>query len=147
MAGVRAVAQTAEVSTGTSAKTILQVVAPAAQRLTVRRAGISFDGVAADAAPILVRLLRQSTAGTMSALTPVALSPAGATVRAAAQHTASAEPTAGDVLLAVNVHPQAGYHEILPADFTIEVAESGRVGLEVTAGASVNALAHIGWEE
>ena len=147
MAGVLAAAVTAEISTGTAAKTLVQVVAPAAQRLKLRKWGVTFDGVASDAAPIEVRLLRQSTAGTMSALSPVAVSPAGATVRATAQHTATAEPTAGDVLAAVEVHPQSGYVEVMPPDLSVEVAESGRVAIEVTAAAAVNARAFLWWEE
>lgn len=147
MAGILAAAVTAEIATGTSLKTLVQVVAPAAQRLRVRKWGVSFDGVASDAEPIQVRLLRQTTAGTMSALSPVALNPAGSTVRATAQHTATAEPTAGDVLAAVEVHPQSGYVEVFPPDLSVEVAESGRLGIDVTAAASVNARAFLWWEE
>lgn len=147
MSGVLAACTTSEITTGTSAKTLVQLVAPSAQRLRVRRYWVAFDGISPTAEPIQVRLLRQTTAGTASSLTPVAISPAAATVRATAQYNASAEPTAGDVLDAKEIHPQAGYDVLLPPDLAIEVPESGRLALEVTAPAAVNARAGMWWEE
>jgi len=148
MAAVIAVANTAEVAlTAATAKTVLQLVAPAHQLLKVKGWGVFFDGVSVTAEPVQVRLLRQTDAGTMSALTPVKRSAVTCTLQATAQHTATAEPTAGDVLAAREVHPQGGYQEIFPAGDEIVIGEAGRLGIECTATANVNVRAEIVFEE
>ena len=63
MAGILAVAQTGEISTGTSQKTLLQIVAATNHRVLVKEWSISFKGVSNTAAPIEVELLRQTDAG------------------------------------------------------------------------------------
>jgi len=147
MAGVRATAQTGEVVVTTGvAKTALQVVAPSAQRLSLRGVQLTIKTASPSGKTCLVELLRQTTAGTMSALTPVALSPAAATVRAAAQHTATAEPTAGDVLRRWEV-VAPGYEVQIPPDLAIEVAESGRLGVRVTPQEDGSVVAGLTWEE
>lgn len=148
MAGILCVAQTTEVALAVATvKTVVQVVAPANQRLKVKKWGVSFDGISPTAEPVQVELLRQTTAGTMSALTPVKLVAGSETVQATAQHTATAEPTAGDILDSVEVHPQGGYVEILPFNQEIEVPGGGRLGIRCTAPAIVNARAQIMFEE
>jgi len=148
MAALNMMAYPGEVALTTTAKTVLQVVAPTHQRLRIKGWSISFDGTSSTAAPVLVRLLRQTSAGTMSALTPVKMGVAGSeTATSSAQHTATAEPTAGNVLDAVNVHPQGGFEKVfLPGDEII-VEGGGRLGIECTAGAAVNVLPKIWYEE
>ena len=148
MAGVFCAATTAEIALAAgTAKTVLQVIAPTNQRLRVRRYSVAFDGTSATAEPVQIRVLRQSTAGTMSSLTPVKLSAGSETVQATAQHTATAEPTAGDVLDAFECHPQSGFDVVLPADMPIEIPGGGRLGIECTAPAVVNVRAKIWFEE
>jgi hypothetical protein len=144
MAGITCIAQTAEVAlTAATAKTVLQIVAPTNQRLLVRRWGVFFDGTSGTAEPVQVRLLRQSTAGTMTSLTPVMLCAGSETVQTTAQHTATAEPTAGNILDIAEVHPQSGYEVVIPFDQVIEVPGGGRLGVECTAPATVNVRAKI----
>lgn len=148
MSGVFAAATTAEIAlAAATAKTVLQIVAPTNQRLRVRRYSVAFDGVSPTAEPAQVRVLRQTTAGTMSSLTPVKLSAGSETVQATAQHTATAEPTAGDVLDAFECHPQSGFDVVLPADMPLEVPGGTRLGIEVTAPATVNVRAKFWFEE
>lgn len=148
MAGVRAVAQTAEIDTGTSKKTLLQIVAATNQRVLVREISVSFDGTSNTAAPILVQVLRQTTAGTMSALTLQKMNPDdGETLQTTGQHTATAEPTGTDEVLGESVHPQGGYTWQAPFGGEIHVPGGGRLGLAVTAGAAVNAKARMIFEE
>lgn len=148
MAGVRFKAVTAEVTTGTSAKTVVQIVAAANHRIKVDRWGIAFKGVAPTDAPIKVRLLRQTDAGTTSALTPVKNNPGDdEALQVTARHTATAEPTAGDVLETVEAHPQAGYEVILPLTQEIIVPGGTRLGIEVTATVSTSCVAWINGEE
>ena len=148
MAGVRFTGTTGEVSTGTSAKTILQIVAAANQRVLVREWAVSFDGIAPTDAPIFVRVLRQTTAGTMSALTLRKIASGDdETLQTTAQHTATAEPTAGDVLMSQQVHPQTGYTWQAPFGGELIVPGGTRLGIEVTAGVSVNCVARMTCEE
>lgn len=143
------VAQTAEVAlAAATAKTVLQLVAPANHRVKVIRWGVFFDGTSATAEPVQVRVLRQTTAGTMSSLTPVKLDDSIAeTLQTTAQHTATAEPTAGDVLDIAEIHPQQGYDAILPPGMEIIIGGGDRLGIEVTAAAIVNCRAKFWFEE
>lgn len=147
MAGILISATPGEVTSGTSAKTILQAVAASNHRVKIKRWGITCKGVVATDSPVLVRLLRQTTAGTMTALTPKKLGDYTEAVQTTAQHTATGEPTAGDVLAIREVHPQAGYYEILPFGDEIVIPGGGRVGIEVTAGVSISVVPEIVMEE
>lgn len=148
MSGILACVQTAEIAlTAATAKTVLQLVAPANQRLIVKRWGVFFDGTTSSAEPVQVRLLRQTTAGTMSALTPVRINAGSETLQATAQHTATAEPTASDVLDVLEVHPQSGADIVFPLDMQLTVAGGTRLGVECTAPAGVNVRAKMWYEE
>ena len=148
MAAVIGVATTAEVAlSGATAKTVLQLVAASNHCVKVKSWGVFFDGVSVTAEPVQVRLLRQTDAGTMSALTPVEKTITGVTLQTTAQHTATAEPTAGNVLATREVHPQGGYQEIFPTGDEIIIGSAGRLGIECTAPAGVNVRAEMTFEE
>jgi hypothetical protein len=143
MAGVKGRATTAQVSTGTSAKTILQLVAATNQRVLVPRIIVSFESIVATDAPIQVVVRRQSTAGTMSALTPSKYNDSDdETLQTTALHTASAEPTSGDILETQLIHPQ-GRGVFGP----FEIKGGGRLGVVVTAGVSVDCVVCAHFEE
>ena len=99
------------------------------------------------ATPIKVDILRQTTAGTMSSLTPVKRGNFTETLQTTAQHTATAEPTAGDVLRSFYVHPQQGEVWEAPFDDPIDIPGGTRLGVRATASASVNALVALDLEE
>lgn len=148
MAGILCSATTAEIAlTAATAKTVIQIVAPTNQRLIVKSFGVFFDGVSTTAEPVQVRVLRQTTAGTMSSLTPAMISAGSETLQATAQHTATAEPTAGNVLDVYEVHPQAGLEKMIPLDQKWEVPGGTRLGIECTAPSGVNVRAKIIYEE
>ncbi len=148
MSGVRWKAVTAAVSTGTSAKTVLQVVAASNHALWIDEIGISFEGVDTVGTPIKVDICRQSTAGTSSALTPVKdPDDSDETLQITARHTATAEPTTGDIIMSEYVHPQSGYFWQAPLGRRIKVGGGDRLGVRVTAAASVNCLSYIIGEE
>ena len=148
MAGIFCAAATAEIAlSAATAKTVLQITAPSNQRLRVRRYSVAFDGVSATAEPVQVRVLRQTSTGTMTSLTPVKLSAGSESVNTTAAHTATAEPTASDVLDAFECHPQSGFDVVLPMDMPLEVPGGTRLGIEVTAPATVNVRAKFWFEE
>jgi hypothetical protein len=149
VSALRWAATTAEVGLSAGvAKTVLQIVAAANHRVRVERWGVFFDGVSVTAEPVQVRVLRQTTAGTMSANTPKKLDDSIAdSVLTTAQDNATVEPTAGDVLDVVEVHPQNGYEIIFPPGQEIIVGGGDRLGIECTAPAAVNVRAKIVAEE
>jgi hypothetical protein len=149
MAGVLGTAQTAEVALSAGvAKTVLQVVAATNHRVLIEAFNISFDGVSPTAEPVLVEVVRQTTAGTMSALTPVKLNTADdETLQATAQHTATVEPTTTDVLFRQDIHPQTGWKEFRPLGKEWVVPGGARIAVRCTAPASVNAVAGFDFNE
>ena len=143
------IATTAEVAlTGASEKTVLQIVAPANHRLKILSWSIFFDGTSVAAQAAVIKLLRQTDAGTMSALTLVKSDNSLAeTLQATAQHTATIEPSADDILARKNVHPQTGYEKIFPLGQEPIVGGGDRIGIAITAPADVNVIAEIVYEE
>lgn len=149
MAGVAFKAQTAAITTGTSIKTLLQIVAATNVRIKVNEWSVSFNGTSNTATPHLVEVLRQTSAGTMSSLTLVKNNSADSeTLQSTALHTATAEPTdSSAILFTEEVHPQTGYTWQAPFGGEIIVPGGGKLGLRVTCAASVSAVARMGCEE
>jgi hypothetical protein len=148
MADIQASAQTAEVAlTAATTKTVVQLVAASNHKVKVLGWGVFFDGVSGTAEPVQVEILRQTTAGTMSALTPSKLGTDSETLQTTAQHTASAEPTASDILDVAEVHPQSAYEIVYPMGQEIKIPGGGRLGIRCTAPAGVNVRAKLRFEE
>jgi len=118
-------------------ETLLQVVAPSTSRLRVVAWGISLGGVTAAEVPGDIELLRQTTAGTAAAFTPILLDPADPASSSTAQNTFTAEPTAGDILHPIQLTPNGGLFECEYApDRRPIVAASGRVGIRANFAAA-----------
>ena len=149
MAGIKLIAQTAEVALAAGvAKTVLQVKAAANHRVLVKGWGVYFDGVSVAAEPVQVVMVRQTSAGTMTSLTPVALGVYTETIQMTAAHTATVEPTTGSEILDVaEVHPQSGYEVKFPLGEELIIAGGGYLGIVITAPAIVNVRAKILTEE
>lgn len=145
---VRGVSGSVALSAGT-AKTVLQIVAPTNQRLKLTNLSVSFDGTTNTATPAQVRVLRQTTAGTMSAGTAVLVEKElSETIQSSFQYNATAEPTAGDVLRQFTVPVFMGQYEIFyPYGQELLVQGGGRLGVEVNAPAGVNVRVEAQWEE
>ena len=148
MAARFGIATQAGIATGSSLKTLMQLVAAANHAIRLTEIAIGLHGTSNTAEPILVQLTRQTDAGTMSALTPVKADDSVAdSLATTAQHTATVEPTSTDVLRSWTVHPQTGLivqaHDLAP----IIIGAGDRIGLRVTAAADVNADVTMAWEE
>ena len=128
-------------------KTVLQLIAPANTSLAVIGFEVSFDGVSNTAEPVIIQILRQTTAGTVTARTPLKTKDKSTALQSTGSENASVEPTAGDVLKTFHVHPRAGVLYPFNIDNEIEIAGGGRLGLKLTAPAAVNCLATINFEE
>jgi len=142
-------AQSAEVAlSAATAKTVVQIVAATNHRVKVLGWGVFFDGTSVTAEPVQVTLSRQSTAGTTSALTPVKMDDSIAeTLLTTARHTATAEPTTGDTVDVIEVHPQQGYEKLYPLGQELICGGGDRIGIVCTAPAAVNVRAKILFEE
>jgi hypothetical protein len=80
-----------------------------------------------------VELVRQTTAGTASALTLVKHDEASVAALGSAQQTFTIEPTAGDILASVYLSPAGGiYSYQFPLGDEPVIASSGRLGIRVT---------------
>jgi hypothetical protein len=151
MAGLFAIQTYPETLSGTATKTLLQLVTPTNQRLRIWEVSFSTKGIVAADAPILVDLLIQTTAGTMTANNPAAEDPSAAeTPQVTGQRDASAEPTPATVLRTWEVHPQGAilaWRASQVAD-AILIGGGRRVGLRVvTPGVTVLVRAYIRYEE
>lgn len=148
MAGILASAQTGEVASGTSKKTIFQLVAAANHRVKIKEISVSFKGTSGSSTPVLVQVLRQSTAGTMSALMPKKFNEADdETLQTTGQHTATVEPTGADEVMGEEIHPQGGWTWQAPFGGEIVVKGGDRLGIAVTAAESHTVKARAVFEE
>jgi len=148
MAGNRFKGSISGVSTGTALKTVLQIVAASNHAVLIDEWSVAFQGTSNTASPVLVQVVRQTSAGTMTALA-LRKDPDDwdETLQTSAQHTATAEPTAGEVVIEEYVHPQTGYTWQAPFAKQIKVGGGDRLGITVTAGASVSCTARVAGEE
>jgi hypothetical protein len=123
-------------NTGThsTAITILQAVAHATRPLVLVRAWVEESG-SATAAMARIQLMRQTTAGTMSALSPgpLPIRPNEPTAGFTAQHTATAEPTAGDILMDEAFNVVNGWLFLPTPDEQIVIPAAGRLGMKFGA--------------
>lgn len=150
MAGLRIVAEnTASFAlVAATAKTVLQLNAPAQQRLKITRIGVFFDGVSTTGIPVTVRLMVATTAGTNTALTLAKqVSSDSETIQTTAGENASVEPTKTTVLDQWLVHPQTGFDFPYPWGQEKVIVGGGRVVVEVTAAAVVNVRVKLEFEE
>lgn len=148
MAGLTGVAQIEEEALAAGAiETVVQVVAPAAQKIKILAWGVFFDGTSSTAAPVELELQRQTSAGTSSALTPVRWDDDQPALQTTARQDFTAEPGKSDVLESKEVHPQTGYEVIYPPGGEPWCGVGDRIGIEVTAPAAVNCRAYIRFEE
>jgi hypothetical protein len=128
-------------------ETLIQGVA-GAKKIELVRWGVSFNGVTNTDAPVLVELIRLSSAGTSAAFVPVKLNPSDDAPLMTARTSHTAEPTNGDVLERHYVTPAGGNLVLQYAyDERVSVAAVGRLGIRVQASAIVSAAAFMIFDE
>ncbi len=148
MSGVGFIAQTAEIASGTAVKTHLQINAAANHRIKVDEWHVSFKGTVNTDPPVLITLERQTDVGSMTSLSTVKTSPGDdESLQVTAQDTAVAEPTQGDILKQVLVHPQGEYTWQAPWGKEIIVPGGTRLGITILASPAVNAVSYMVGEE
>lgn len=117
-------------ATHSTAITVLQARAHATRPLVLIRAWI--ESAATVTAAATIQLLRQTTAGTMTTLSPgpLPMRPNVPTAGMTAGHTATAEPTAGDVLVHESFNVVNGWLWLPTPDEQIVIPAAGFLGLK-----------------
>jgi hypothetical protein len=129
---------------------MLQIVAAAQVRALINEISISFDGVTNSATPILCDMMRQTSAGTSSALAIRKTNNGDQeTLQTSCIYNFTAEPTddALTPLWAELIHPQTGLTWQAPYGQEIAVQGGTRLGLRVTAPAGVNCVMRMKGQE
>jgi hypothetical protein len=150
MAGLRVTAENsaAVALVGAAVKTVIQLNAPAQQRIKIQRIGLFFDGASTTAVPVVCRLIIATTAGTNTALTlNKIVSSDTETIQTTAGENASAEPTKTTLLDQWLIHPQMGLDLTYAFGQEKVIVGGGRVALDCNAPANVNVRAKIDFEE
>ena len=86
----------------------------------------------------------------MSALATAKINAVSETIQSTALHTATAEPTTGDILDIAEVHPQSGYEVKYPIGQELIIPGGSRVGIICTnavGAVTVNCRAKLICEE
>lgn len=152
MAGLNLQITSGEVAlVAATAKTILQIKAPANQRLLVT--GLKLLGKAAAGGtevPVKVRVTRNSANfGTGTSATPAKLNPSnGETVQSTAASNFTIEPTTPtDTGVTYEFSPQSGYAEFLPFDKPWEVPGGQSLQVEATSTGTPTIAVSLSYQE
>ena len=139
----------ASVASTTAKKTVLQVLAASNHRAMLTVLRIGFEGQVNTDKPILVQIIRQTSAGTPGGVvTPVKKrSSDSETLQITADEDFSAEPTGTEVVFQQTIHPQGNYTEQFAWGLEQEVVGSEYMGVAVTAAVSVGLWAELEGEE
>lgn len=150
MAGLPLKAESSSVAlVAATAKTVLQLNCAANQAIEIDRIGIFFDGASPTAVPVLVQVIRKTTAGTGTALPLIKMRPSDpevAQTTATENHTAEGTNTT-DIVDQWFIHPQQGLDIFPPYGKSQRIAGGGRVAIVCTAPAGVNVRAKIEFVE
>jgi hypothetical protein len=120
-------------ATWSTAITILQARAHATRPLVVVRAWL--ESTATVTAPGQIQLIRQTTAGTMTTLSPgpLPMRPNVPTAGFTAGHTATAEPTAGDIIVPEFFNVVNGWLWLPTPDEQVVIPAAGFLGMKFSA--------------
>lgn len=133
-----------------TAKTALNVIAPANKGVTCVGFKVDFDGVTASALPVLVEVMRstQAGAGTSSAVTVRRKRGPVGTIGATAAKNYSAEPTSLTLVEDYSIDPYKGLFAMqYPLGREIDVFNGEGVLIRCNAPATVNVRAWLEFEE
>ena len=127
------------VTTATSTVTVVQLIAATNTRIRIERIVITGKGVLNTDAPCQFELLLQTTAGTMTAITPVKQNSGDSeTIQTTANQTFTAEPTASTIKQAFAVHPQSRCDQVYPPGRDLIVVGGTRLGLRINTPAQAS---------
>ena len=120
----------------TTAKTVLAWITPATRRCRILEVQLGFNSQTSTDQAVLIEVVRWTTDGTGSAVTPVALDPGNPAALGSAKHSYTIEPTAPTILVpGQRITPQQGGTLIWQMPMTRELycAISNVIGIRLTA--------------
>ncbi len=151
MAGLACILQSSEITTGTTKKTVLQVLSPTNQKLKIKEIEFSFQGATNTHNPVRCSAEIQSSAGSSGDVkNPGKENQSdGESIQSSGLENidGSTQPTVVETLKSLFVHPQGGYTWQPPYGTEWKVKGGQRLGLTVEADNSVVMLASIRYEE
>ena len=128
----------------TTPKTVLQIATPSTIRARASLLSIQFDGITAGNVPGLVELLRQTSSGTGTAVTPVATDSAAPASLVTALKNHTVEPAGTTAVDSWTVSPNGGSLLIPFYGFDQPVLPvSGFLGIRCTFANAVNVTAEL----
>lgn len=114
----------------TAAQSFIQIVAASNHRVKIKRIIISGQGITVADTPVTFEVLKQTTAGTSSALTLVKTNDSDdETLEVTALKTFTAEPTAGNIKFSKNVPSTGQWELVFPLGFELFVNGGERLGV------------------
>jgi hypothetical protein len=128
-------------------KTVLYAKSGATHQTAVFGVHVSFDGAVSGNEPIIIKLVRITTDGTVTSVTARLLNDQDITPQASGGKNATVEPTLTTIIKTIEVHPQSGYEEHRPFDRPYLIGPGDRLGLAITAPDNVNCVAWLDCEE
>lgn len=149
MAGNHFKAIAPEVSTGTSgAKTHIEIIAAANHGVMIKRISVAFQGVIVTQEPYIVRVQRVTTTGTGTAITPKQTQEGWPdTLQVTGKKDFSVEPTLGDVIDEMPVHPQGGWIDVIQFDSPTFVQGGKGLAVVIVSTVAVDCTCTIAAEE
>ncbi len=129
-------------------ETIIQLLAVANHRVALLGYGMGGAGISNTEEPGIVDILRQSDAGTASALTLVKLQATlTETLLTTGQDTFTVEPASGDVLRTHTLHPQAAFDIRDAFSREIIIGTAGRLAIRALFAQAQTLDAYMDFEE
>jgi len=143
--------------TGGTGLTVLEIVAPANQRVNVLAYGFYFDGTINSAVPVQALIARATAGGTYTSILPVPVEgECTETFQATYNYkntgteptyTAPSSGASGNILKTFTVHPQLGYEYLAPLGQEDIIKGGGPLQVQLTAAAGVNVRGYVKVEE
>ena len=149
MAGNHFTGVAEEVSTGTGgAKTHLELIAAANHGIMLSHVSVTFQGTTVTQEPYIVNITRVTTTGTGTAITLVKdLEGWPDNILTTGKKNFTVEPTLGDVLRSLVIHPQGGWEHVIQFDSPVFVKGGSGVAIVITSATAVDATSYINAEE
>jgi hypothetical protein len=130
-------------------KTLIRLIPPSSHVVLIKEWGVFFDGVSVTAEPVLITIATCTTAITGSYTAHTAVKRTGPPIVAQTlcqtMNSNTSEPAITGVICMREVHPQSGYQEKFA--FGDEITCTGAVFIQVTAPATVSAIAELVFSE
>jgi len=143
--------------TGGTGLTVLEIVAPANQRVKVLAYGFYFDGTSNSAVPVQAIIARPTAAGTYTSILPVPVEgECTETFQATYNYkntgteptyTAPSSGASGNILKTFTIHPQLGYEYLAPLGQEDIIKGGGVLAVQFTAQAGVDVRGYVKIEE